>query len=310
MLAKPKLRRVALHSSQNSLNPNKVEAATQGIHLLKNMHAEKLKIVPLPRCGTKGSRSKRSKQPVQQQMQKANPEEVAKPVCTSKPGSAQGTKQDDKKVVHVTSLTRKAISEHGEDISQDIYSKEMELHNACCLKNHAITPVLRSKMINWMIEVLNTFECEDQTFFLSVLILDSYYAHANKYFSILLTHRLLNADDIHLTGIVAMFIASKYVDYYPLKMKIVTEKIGHGAFAAESVKAKEREIMRTIQYDITFPTCMTFLDNLIENFADTHHLQMDDRHWSTLKRVHKICLYFAKMGLYEYKMLEYKYQET
>lgn len=33
--------------------------------------------------------------------------------------------------------------------------------------------------------------------------------------------------DLHIIGVTCMFIASKYEDYYPIKMKIVFEKIAH-----------------------------------------------------------------------------------
>lgn len=33
--------------------------------------------------------------------------------------------------------------------------------------------------------------------------------------------------DLHITGVTCMFMASKYEDIYPLKMKTVFEKIGH-----------------------------------------------------------------------------------
>ena len=33
--------------------------------------------------------------------------------------------------------------------------------------------------------------------------------------------------DLHVTGVTSMFVASKYEDIYPLKMKVVFEKIAH-----------------------------------------------------------------------------------
>ena len=116
---------------------------------------------------------------------------------------------------------------------------------------------------------------------------------------------MMNADDVHLTGIVSMFIASKYVDYYPLKMNIVHEMIAHKSFAQESIKAKEREIMRTIKFNITFPTMLTFLENIIETFSFSKRSTMKDCHWKTIDRIKRLCIYNAKMVQYEYRMLEY-----
>ena len=43
-----------------------------------------------------------------------------------------------------------------------------------CLEKHNITPTLRARMVDWMIEVLTNFKCDDQTFFLSVSLLDRF----------------------------------------------------------------------------------------------------------------------------------------
>lgn len=40
---------------------------------------------------------------------------------------------------------------------------------------HKITPVLRSRMVDWMVEVITNFRCDDQTFFVAVSIMDRYF---------------------------------------------------------------------------------------------------------------------------------------
>jgi cyclin B len=51
------------------------------------------------------------------------------------------------------------------DLSEDIdqYLRELEktADSSNCLLNHAITPVLRARMVDWMIEVLTNFKCDD-----------------------------------------------------------------------------------------------------------------------------------------------------
>ena len=41
----------------------------------------------------------------------------------------------------------------------------------------------------------------------------------------------LENTDVHLVGVGAMYLASKYEDIYPLHSKVVSEKISHGAFS-------------------------------------------------------------------------------
>jgi len=58
-------------------------------------------------------------------------------------------------------------------------------------------------MVDWMIEVLTNFKCEDQTFFLAISLLDRYLKGSPKPQEIA---------DLHLMGVTCMFIASKYED--------------------------------------------------------------------------------------------------
>ena len=73
-------------------------------------------------------------------------------------------------------------------------------------------------MIDWIVEVLTNFKCEDQTFFLSVSLMDRFLKQSS---------RIVQVSDLHIIGVTAMFIASKFEDIHPLKMKTVYEKIGH-----------------------------------------------------------------------------------
>jgi len=56
-----------------------------------------------------------------------------------------------------------------------------------------------------------------------------------------------------------MFIASKFEDIYPLKMKTVYEKIAHKKLEIERIKLLELDIMKSINYKIHAPTVLDFL---------------------------------------------------
>lgn len=56
-----------------------------------------------------------------------------------------------------------------------------------------------------------------------------------------------------------MFIASKYEDIYPLKMKMVYEKIAHKKLPVEKIKGLEMDILKVIKYRIPAPTSLDFL---------------------------------------------------
>jgi Cyclin, N-terminal domain len=105
-------------------------------------------------------------------------------------------------------------------------------------------------MIDWMIEVLTNFKCDDQTFFLSVSLIDRYFK---------LKPEIREVSDLHIIGVTCMFIASKYEDIYPLKMKMVYEKIAHKKLPVEKIKTLEMDILKTIKYRIPAPTSLDFL---------------------------------------------------
>jgi hypothetical protein len=110
-----------------------------------------------------------------------------------------------------------------------------------------------------MVEVLTTFKNSDQTFFLAINLMDRYFKDSE---------RVLQGSELHLTGIVSMFIASKYEDIMPLLMKTVINKIGHNKFSLRQVEEKELEILRVIGYRVGAPTIKEFLDRYLEELSD------------------------------------------
>jgi len=47
------------------------------------------------------------------------------------------------------------------DIDLHLRKLELEFNSHNCLLKHKITPVLRSRMIDWMVEVMTNFRCDD-----------------------------------------------------------------------------------------------------------------------------------------------------
>ena len=65
-----------------------------------------------------------------------------------------------------------------------------------------------------------------------------------------------------------MFIASKYEDIYPLKMKMVFEKIAHKKLPIERIKSSEMDILKVINYKIPAPTSYEFLKAYLKQVLD------------------------------------------
>ena len=78
----------------------------------------------------------------------------------------------------------------------------------------------------------------------------------------------LPSSDLHLTGIVTMFIASKYEDVVPLMMRTVVNKIGHNKFELRQIEDKELDVLKVLGYKIGSPTVKEFLDRYMEELSD------------------------------------------
>jgi hypothetical protein len=65
-------------------------------------------------------------------------------------------------------------------------------------------------MIDWMVEVLCSYKCSEQTFFCAVFMMDEYFRKSP---------RRLKVSELHLSGVVAMWTASKYEEIYPLRLR-------------------------------------------------------------------------------------------
>lgn len=77
--------------------------------------------------------------------------------------------------------------------------------------------------------------------------------------------------DLHLMGVTSMFIASKYEDILPLKMKMVFEKIAHKKLSIDKMKQMELNILKTINYKIQAPTVLDFLKTYLKYVLNIGH---------------------------------------
>jgi len=152
---------------------------------------------------------------------------------------------------------------------------------------HKFDPSVRTKMVDWMIEVLYAYNSDTPTFFLAVDILDSFIAK---------TTTVLTNQDIHLIGICSLFIASKTEDIIPLRMSHVKTKIGHNKFSEKEIKKKEKIILDTINFNIittsTYDFIRTFIFDFCHNNREFVKLLNMSKH---IENFENICIFLSKM---------------
>lgn len=144
-------------------------------------------------------------------------------------------------------------------------------------------------MVDWMIEVLTTFKNSDQTFFLAVNLMDRYFKNIG-------VDKSLPSTELHVTGVVTMFIASKYEDIIPLLMRTIVNKIGHNKFSVRQIEEKELEILRVLDYRIGMPTMKEFLDKYLQELQHVLSPKND--------RFYKLLMCLCKMTTFSYDLMQ------
>eukprot|EP00826_Nyctotherus_ovalis_P042572 TRINITY_DN4393_c0_g1_i4.p2 TRINITY_DN4393_c0_g1~~TRINITY_DN4393_c0_g1_i4.p2 ORF type:complete len:104 (-),score=32.22 TRINITY_DN4393_c0_g1_i4:462-773(-) len=103
-----------------------------------------------------------------------------------------------------------------------------------------------------------------------------------------------------------MFLASKFVDYDPLNLDILTAKIVYNRFSISEIKAKEIEMLTTIEFKVDSCTTYEFIQILFSDFLIIHREKIDEEGLGILEKVKQLSVYFAVMCCYGYNMLKYK----
>mmetsp|Transcript_28877 Transcript_28877/g.51463 ORF Transcript_28877/g.51463 Transcript_28877/m.51463 type:complete len:321 (+) Transcript_28877:23-985(+) len=143
-----------------------------------------------------------------------------------------------------------------------------------------INEKMRAILIDWLIEVHLKFKLLPETLFLTVNLIDRYLERTQVE-----RHRL------QLVGVSAMLVACKYEEIYSPEVRdfvYITDR----AYTHEEILAMERNILATLNYDITAPSAFRFL----ERFGNLAGLDEQSQLLSQ---------YLCELSLVEYKMLRY-----
>jgi hypothetical protein len=185
----------------------------------------------------------------------------------------------------------------------EIYDYSKELENESVFKNllqrHKVDPNVRTKMIDWMIEVLYAYHSDSPTLFLAVHLFDLYIFKSDV---------VLTNNDIHLTGIVCLYLASKMEDLVPLRMSHVKAKIGHNKFSEKKIREKEKVVLNTINFKMISTSTYDFVKTFIYDFY--HNNQESIKQLNMYKHIdcfENICLFLSKLMFHNEEFSSYKY---
>lgn len=153
--------------------------------------------------------------------------------------------------------------------------------------NQNLSEEIRARMVDWMVEVLSSFNCSQNTFFVSLDILDAYLTKTQKTYE---------TRDIHLLGVTAMLIASKMEEIIPFKISTIVEKMTHNKINGKDILEMEYDIIKTMEFRIlSEPSLFVFIEFLLVKLNLHKSKYFED--------IMKVVTYISKMLMHNYKIL-------
>lgn len=147
-------------------------------------------------------------------------------------------------------------------------------------------------MIDWIIEVLGIFGQGPRTVFRAVLILEMY---------LKLTTTPHTVTDLHLLGVVAMFLASKLEEVQTIKLKSVLGDICKFKFSKEEILVKEKDVCLVVGFSLNLGTMHDYTMSLFSL------LELPPAYE---RAVRKYAILLQKMFLFSYSIMNvYKFEE-
>lgn len=164
------------------------------------------------------------------------------------------------------------------------YLKEREEHfliSDYIGRQTSLTKWMRSLLVDWMVEVQESFELNHETLYLAVKIVDLY-----------LSKETISKDSLQLLGAAALFLSSKYEENNPP----LTEDflyICDGAYTDKQLIRMEKLVFRTINFNLGIPLSYRFL----RRYARAGKIPM-----STLT----LARYILELSLMDYATIQFR----
>ncbi len=219
-------------------------------------------------------------------------------------GAAAGHQEEEKAApatesADLSEANRRLLETVQDGVQMTLHCDQQLNRPEGALARHSVTPLVRAKMINWLVEVLSIYKLSRRTLFLAVALMDNYY---------LRTEKILTEDDIHLTGVTCMFIACKLEEVTCPRLSAVCNQIAHGQLTKTNVREKEQEIVSTLGFRLLFTTSLHLLEFYFALMADRLRRAAQPVPadlWELMQKWKDGSVLYCMMGMYDYQMLKY-----
>ncbi|KAI3725551.1 hypothetical protein L1987_65341 [Smallanthus sonchifolius] len=147
-------------------------------------------------------------------------------------------------------------------------------------QQHDITDKMRGILIDWLIEVHYKFELMEETLYLTVNLIDRF-----------MECQTVSRKKLQLVGITAMLLACKYEE---VSVPVVDDfvVISDKAYIRTEVLDMEKEMMNTLQFNLSVPTPYVFIKRFLKAANSYKELEL-------------LSFYLVDMCLVEYEMLRF-----
>lgn len=112
-----------------------------------------------------------------------------------------------------------------------------------------------------------------------------------------LSLKMIRKNQLHILGVASLLISTKYEEIYPPELKDLLS-VSENKFTRGEVLAMERDILMTLQFDVTHPSAYRFL----ERFRRLTSVANDSR-------IFFLAQYIQEISLLDASLLDYKPSE-
>lgn len=113
-------------------------------------------------------------------------------------------------------------------------------------------------MVDWIVDVMLKMDCLPNSIFVAVKVMDGFFKGCQL---------RQNQGDLLSVGMVAMFIASKYLDRCPIRMANLYQIVGYGRVTKDALRMREAMMLSTINCNLSFSTPLDALEVLIDELS-------------------------------------------
>lgn len=141
-------------------------------------------------------------------------------------------------------------------------------------------------MVEWIIDVHRKFRLMSETLYVTINIVDRY-----------LSLKQIKKSELHLLGVTALLISTKYEEIYPPELKDLLS-VSENKFTKQEVLKMEAKILSTLDFDFMYPSSLRFL----ERFRKLSNTASDDQ-------IFYFAQYINEIALLDASLLKYKQSE-